>query len=114
MNTHDYLIEMGYELAPFQARNSKIYLNKLHKVEVGPNCITVSDWKEVEENEGGNFHQQFHLVHKAMTIDQVISFLDMTSAVPYKAMLGLLADQSGISDKRAIYHIREAVKRAAV
>ena len=113
MTPAQYLLNMGLEVIEPKSKFATRFGDKDNRVEIGPNWITVECYKDEEDDIYGSWHQQYHINYKILTLDQFISFMDMTGVVPYTVMLAKLADESGMTDKRALYHIREAVKRTA-
>lgn len=111
-NIRGYLVSMGYEESEYN------YFDKTHEFKGGDYHIMISEnkirvmqlfqsencrqWEEVF-----NFYSSFPI-----TAQRLVLFLDTIGIADALAMATKLADQSGITEKRILYRVREILKQS--
>ena len=110
----DYLLFMGAE-----EHSANIFLlhDKTIRFAYG-NEVIVEQWKDVESDEdgraceGGNYHETFRCkLGMCMPLAMIPYFFHTVGVVSLTEWLAEAAKGQSIDEKRAIYHLREAVKR---
>jgi len=106
---HDYLLAMG------ATEHSKgIYLLHDKTVHFRPDgMIVIEQWKDAEEDDHSGYYVELSRTNFYNGIpDQYVPyFFHINRVVDLGEYLAMCAKGVGINEKRAVYHLREAVRR---
>lgn len=106
-----YLVAMGFEEQHQPSFDSAEFHSNEYRILFHINTISVL--KLFQDDRSRSWQDILHVSTNTL-IDQVkfAEILHLFDIVPYVKLLGKLADQSGLPEKRALYLIREALKKS--
>ncbi|MBU7576701.1 MAG: hypothetical protein KAF40_01450 [Flavihumibacter sp.] len=109
----EYLEMIGYEKLSIGKEGQTWYGNNDYRVCLTSNFITIE--QSSDDHERGQYWNVLARleIRFIMELSQFVGFMDSIGVIPYAKMLGKVADHSKLEDKRALYHIREALKKTA-
>lgn len=109
----EYLEMVGYKRIASALPGQTTYALEDSSIVLKSSSIRIMEACE-DEDRGRHWNTLAHLeIRFIMELHQFVGFMDSMGVIPYTKMLGKIADQCGLSDKRALYHIREALKKTA-
>ena len=109
-----YLSAFGATKLPSSKPHVTILLVNASKVEIGPNWIEISHERDEEDDLRKSWirHTSTNFNNEPME-DFWPYFFHINMVVDLKQFLSAAFDGAGISDKRAIWHIRQALRKTA-
>ena len=102
-------------LAPVQSNNTTTYIANGAKVEFGANSIEISHWKDAEDEELLGYWVRFSRTSfNNVPFDHYWPyFFHINMVVDLNQFLNAVGDANTLPTKRAIYLLKEAIRKTA-